>query len=41
MEHARKHYYLSHIQINPTAIIPELLSNADFSVPHTRLKKYD
>jgi putative glutathione S-transferase len=41
MEHARKHYYLSHTQINPTAIIPELLSNADFSVPHTRLKKYD
>jgi putative glutathione S-transferase len=41
MDHARKHYYLSHTQINPTAIMPELLSKADFSAPHTRLKTFN
>jgi glutathionyl-hydroquinone reductase len=41
MDHARKHYYLSHTQINPTAILPALPSNADFSIPHTRLKHYN
>jgi len=33
MEHIKKHYYVSHIQINPTQIVP-LSNGGDFSAPN-------
>lgn len=36
MEHARRHYYESHLHVNPTGIVPAAPTAVDFSAPHGR-----
>jgi len=36
MEHIKNHYFMSHIQINPSRIVPAGPLDVDFSVPHKR-----
>jgi putative glutathione S-transferase len=37
LDHIKRHYYWSHVQINPTRIVP-VGPELDFSMPHDRAK---
>jgi putative glutathione S-transferase len=38
--HIKRHYYGSHLHINPTGIVPKG-PTLDFAVPHDRARRYD
>lgn len=39
MDHIKRHYYASHLHINPTGIVPKG-PELDFTVPHDRARKF-